>query len=122
MNQVSISLSHGRQNYSPGERISGTVQWTLSEIPSSVELRLFWYTEGKGDQDVGIVERKVLSSVQQSSSEFEFVVPDGPYSFSGTLISLSWALELVCEGADAVARETLVVSPSGAEVNLGAAD
>jgi hypothetical protein len=46
--------------------------------------------------------------------------PSGPYSFSGRLISLLWALEAVAEPGGEVARREIVLSPSGEEVRLDA--
>lgn len=115
-----IQLAHDRHAFSPGDTVRGSARWQLSRPPDSVVVRLFWYTEGKGTQDVVIIEEKQLEASAQQSREFEFLLPSGPYSFSGKLISLTWAIELVCSGAEAVARETLTVSPSGQEIILGA--
>ena len=118
MSFCAIKLSHGRNTFAPAEKLTGSVEWNLNKLPESAEVRLFWYTTGKGDQDVSIVEKRTLIPSMQYQGEFEFVVPEGPFSFSGKLISLVWAIELVCAGADAVARETIVVSPAGKDIQL----
>jgi hypothetical protein len=53
--------------------------------------------------------------------EFSFALPPGPYSFSGTLVSVVWALELVLEPGPEVERLDFVLGPSGAEVLVGGA-
>jgi len=51
--------------------------------------------------------------------EFRFRLPEGPYSFSGKLISLLWAIEVVASPGDMAGRAGIVVSPSGREVVIG---
>ena len=40
----------------PGETITGTVVWDLDQTPESMTLNLLWFTRGKGDEDVGLVD------------------------------------------------------------------
>ena len=51
-----IELYNERHNYKAGESIEGTVEWRRDEEVESIEVRLFWFTKGKGTQDVGMVE------------------------------------------------------------------
>ena len=119
MNSVGIETRDGQTHFVPGEPISGRCQWQLEKQAKAVEVRLFWYTEGKGDQDVGLVDTlRIDDPAQQGWSDFSFELPLGPYSFSGRLISLTWALEVLALGTDATQRLDLVVSPSGAEIDL----
>lgn len=119
MSELTIEIQEEKSEFRPGEQVNGSVSWSLPGPPESVELRLFWYTSGKGDQDVEIVEVRRFHPVQESSqSHFSFDLPEGPYTFSGRLISLIWALELVCDGDPVSDAERLeiIVSPSGKEV------
>ena len=50
------------------------------------------------------------------SRNFEFKIPAGPYSFSGLLISLAWALELELDKE--CLQYDIVVSPTGKEISL----
>jgi hypothetical protein len=52
------------------------------------------------------------------SRRFAFKVPEGPYSFSGKLITLAWALELVQLPNQATTRLDLLVSPLVTEIDL----
>jgi hypothetical protein len=47
------------------------------------------------------------------------MLPEGPYSFSGKLISLIWALELACSPGSETVRREITVSPTGHEIVLG---
>ena len=121
MEWIKIETAENR-TFLPGERVPGTVSWELAEDPASVELRLFWYTAGKGDQDIGVVETVPFDGPgARDRRTFEVRLPWEPYSFSGTLISLIWALEAVVEPGARAERLLLIVSPSGSEILLSAA-
>jgi hypothetical protein len=120
MSELSILLPEGRFSFFPGETMTGTVSWNLDTVPEVVELRLFWRTEGKGDQDLeisGVVRYENPS--QRDEEAFEFTLPDGPYSFSGKLISLIWALELIALPSEETERVEFILSPTGQEILLG---
>jgi hypothetical protein len=110
----------GQRGYKPGETINGRVSWQVDEPPQSAELRLFWYTSGKGTQDVENVGSVAFQTPQMNDDRtFSVTLPREPYSFSGKLISLVWALELIVEPGSNVERQEFVMSASGVEVVLG---
>lgn len=115
-----IELVDQRDVFHPGETVRGTFSWSLPDRPAELELRLFWYTQGKGTQDVTIVKTRRIESPQMAGREpFAFELPQGPYTMHGKLISILWALELVAGRAKEVARTPLVLSPYGGPVVLG---
>jgi hypothetical protein len=119
MDKLSITLRQDKTVFAPGETIQGTIQWNLDANPERLELSLFWYTSGKGTRDVGVVQTVPLEDPGSlGSKEFSFTLPQGPYSFSGRLISLIWALELTCMPDGAIARQEITVSPTGREILL----
>jgi hypothetical protein len=117
MSSVEILLEKIEASFAPGENIKGRVVWRLDKSPKKAELRLFWRTKGKGTQDAS-----VLASVQYPNpltfheAEFSFTAPNGPYSYSGRLISVCWGLEL--EVHKEIAQIDIVVSPAGAEIEM----
>ncbi len=120
MDELNIVLAEGKTTFAPCETIRGKTSWNLNANPRYLELSLFWYTTGKGTRDVGVVETKRFDEPgAYGSKDFSFPLPDGPYSFSGKLISLLWAMELtVSPGSETVRRE-ITVSPTGREIILG---
>ncbi len=119
MNQLKIELKENRASFEPGAEIAGSVSWQLDKPVSDLELRLFWFTRGKGTEDAGVAETiRFEQPLQQETRSFQFRLPRAPYSFSGKLISLVWALELVSERGKAVTRQELVVGPLAREVQL----
>lgn len=107
-------------SFRPGDKVSGTFSWVLEDQPRSLELRLIWYTQGKGTRDITIVRSRRVDSPPMAGGEaFEFRLPDGPYTMQGKLISVVWALELVAGRSGKATRVDLVVSPWGEPVILG---
>ena len=117
MNTISIEIE--KREYTPSEELAGEVSWQLEVAPEAIEIRLFWYTSGKGDRDTHIEQTKRYQRVTSTGSErFTFTLPAEPYSFSGKLISLLWAIEIVAQpGADSD-RVEFVMAPEGKEVLL----
>ena len=119
MSTFGLAIQGGETVFRPGEEVAGGVAWTLDDAPRRVVVRLFWRTEGKGTTDTGVADELVIDEPgTMGRQEFAFTLPEGPYSFSGRLISLIWGVEALAEGTDEVAREDLVISPTGAEIDL----
>ncbi|MBN2138231.1 MAG: hypothetical protein JW720_10520 [Sedimentisphaerales bacterium] len=119
MQNLSIDTVEQKTEFRPGEKLAGTIRWNLPENAESVEVCLFWRTEGKGTQDTGLIDSAkfdVTGSLGQK--EFAFQIPEGPYSFSGRLISIVWAIEATAYPAETTVRQEITVSPTGREVVL----
>jgi hypothetical protein len=120
--EILIQLDENRTAFRPGEMIRGSVAWSLSEIPRSGQVRLAWNTAGKGTQNVSTVQTLNLSPTSpREQQRFEIRAPESPYSFSGRLVSLIWAIEVELEPHSHCARQEIVISPTGHEVDLYAA-
>jgi len=116
---LAIFPSDGRTVYAPGETIPGTARWELDREVDSLELRLAWETDGKGTKDSASVKSVFFDSPGLSGMrDFTFQIPDGPYSFSGKLITLSWALWLIPKKSKQSGKFPLVISPTGREIDL----
>lgn len=116
MTPLTLTLTDNRTGFRPGESLTGLLAWQFPTAPKSLELRLFWYTAGKGDVDAEIVDTLVITAPADQRA-FAFTLPNMPYSFSGTLISLIWALEVVTPACEPL-RVPFTLSPSGAEMVL----
>ena len=121
MSQLKMGTKDGRTRFRPGDWIEGGAGWELSQPAKCIEVRLFWYTKGKGIEDVEVVDTMRLENPElQGARPFRFQAPNGPYSFSGKLVSLQWALELVVEPGEHSARQDIVISSTGDAVDLTA--
>ncbi|MCA8999652.1 MAG: hypothetical protein KDA80_21835 [Planctomycetaceae bacterium] len=117
MSQLQIETDYSA--YYPGGELRASVSWQLAEIPDSAELRLVWNTSGKGDRDLKVVHVVPLPDPQaKDERNVELTLPWGPYSFSGKLISLIWALELVLQPGNVSARREITIGPEAREVIL----
>lgn len=115
---LTIAPSSGGAERRPGDTLELLASWSLAEPPASLEVRLFWFTQGKGTQDVGVVETQPIDVPgPQGERRVRFKLPDTPYSFSGTLITLAWGVELIA-GDDLSARWEFTMTPDGKEIRL----
>ena len=116
---LDVKTLGGKTAFAPGGRIEGSASWYFDEGVKTLELRLFWYTEGRGQQDVEMVGLSCFEAPQpQESRSFSFRLPESPFSFSGSLITLNWSLELVAQPSGEAARLGITVSPTGRPISL----
>jgi hypothetical protein len=119
MSQLHIELTGNRTACTPGAEITGHVTWELATTPNAIELRLFWFTRGKGTTDVNVIETLRFDAPRAADRrDFRFRLPATPYSFSGKLISLVWALELVTVPGNQNVRVEFTLAPGGQEILL----
>src|SRR5882762_9547709 len=119
MTELEITTRLDKTNFLPGEELAGEITWQTDSTPGRVELRLFWHTQGKGTRDVEVVETMSFDNAgRQDRRSFQFQLPDSPYSFSGKLISVVWALELVLGSTGETERLEIVISPTRSEIAL----
>lgn len=120
MSAFQITLEGARTAYAPGETIAGEVAWSAPDPPGRIELRLFWYTQGKGTRDTGLAWEEPIDAIAAVGRQrFRVKAPEHPPSVSGTLVSICWALEAV--GSAEVFRIDLVIGPERRELVLGKA-
>ena len=121
MSTLKIGTYDERVGFRPGDQVAGRALWLLDEPEKvrSAEVRLFWYTDGKGTRDVEVVDTAAFDVTgRHGEAEFAFTAPPSPYSFSGKLISLQWALELVLLPTDDTERLPITISAAGGEIEL----
>ena len=119
MGQLDITLHENETNFTPSQTVAGAVRWQLESNPHRIEVSLSWYTSGKGTRDVGVAESLTIHNPGNSGSrDFTFRLPEGPYSFSGNLVSLSWAVEATSFPSKETTRHEIIVSPTGHQILL----
>lgn len=119
MATITIQLDREDNAFVPGEPITGQVAWDLDQASERVVLRLYWQTSGKGTQDSGIVGEEVFEMVSaRDERDFSFAGLEGPYSFSGKLITVSWLIEAYAEPGEGFAEQVITLSPTGQEVRV----
>lgn len=118
--ELGIFTADGRKAFKPGDALELSVLWALPAKPASLEVRLFWFTRGKGTEDVEIVAtQSIAPDAPAGEAKVRFTLPVAPYSFSGKIISLIWAAELVAEPDTRATRLEFNLSPTGEEIVIG---
>ena len=121
MSRLHIETVDGRTSFDPGEEIDLTLSWDLAAPAESIELRLVWNTSGKGTTDLDVVRKVPFEHPSASETRRTSVtMPQSPYSFSGQLVSLIWAIELIAFPSEESTRKEITIAPGGDEVRLRA--
>ena len=117
--KIEIGLRENQTAFCPGGEISGAAHWELERVPKSAEVRLCWFTRGKGTEDAEVVESTSFEAPGAGDMRtFTFRAPAMPFSFSGKLISLTWCVELVIKPGKRFCRKEITIAPEGREVML----
>lgn len=123
MNSISVETSDGRTAFEPGEEISVDLNWDFDQPPEAIELRLVWNSSGKGTTDVEVAQtERIDEPLGRNSRRITLTLPASPYSFSGKLVSIIWALEAVALPRETSSRFEIVIAPNRAEVQVPLAE
>jgi hypothetical protein len=118
MTDLSLDLA-GRSAFEPGQTVPVTAKWDLKSPLDAVELRVVWNTASRGDVELQIAKAVRIESPHPSDTlQMTLTLPRQPYSFSGKLVSLVWALELVAIPSLASTRTQITIGPGGKAVRL----
>jgi hypothetical protein len=117
-----LEVVDGRMSFAPGEEVELRAAWDLKRAPDTVEIRMVWHTAGKGDRDMAVAKTIAIDSPAAIGDQrLAVILPLGPYSFSGKLISLLWGLELVTLPDEQSTRIEVTIAPNAREVLIGVA-
>ncbi len=116
---LEILLPDDRTAFEIAETIDVTLSWSLESLADSVELRLLWNTVGKGDRNLSVEKTWKYDQPLLSDKFTESIqLPEAPYSFSGKLVSLVWAFELIAFPVGDSVRKEIVIAPEAQEIFL----
>ena len=119
MNRLHVEAPDGQDHFEPGTEVDVHLEWDLDHDPETVELRLVWNTAGKGTTDLAVIDTVRFERPLRNESQTATIrLPTSPYSFSGSLISLVWALELVALPKGESTRREIVIAPGAHEISL----
>jgi hypothetical protein len=114
-----ITITVREKKLRPRDTVEGRVEWRLDKEPKDLELRLCWFTGGRGTEEAETIAVLPLGDMASGSRDFSFVLPGEPWSFDGKLIRLAWGLEVVAKKSGGLALEELVVAPDRTVRTLG---
>ncbi|MDP7020519.1 MAG: hypothetical protein QGG36_32265 [Pirellulaceae bacterium] len=92
----------------------------------AVEASVLWYTEGKGDEDLGVhyFERRTptdtIDGDLRQLRQIETRLPPSPLSYAGVIVKIRWCvrIRLFLRGGEKTYLEELVFHLGGAVPNL----
>ena len=67
---------------------------------NSVELSVLWHTEGKGDEDMAVIDYHILSRQREDwinphyPGKIETTLPPVPLSYEGQIIKIRWLVRV----------------------------
>ena len=116
---IQIELDGAKTDYVRGELLSGSVTVYSASLdePLRAELSVLWYTEGKGDEDLGVVHFQTLAEdaavLGTHSYRFELMLPVLPLTYHGKLVKIHWTVRVRVQhatGEDAVLDQPFIVT------------
>lgn len=99
---VSLRLEANRRDYCPGDQVAFECQIDAVDRAdlAAVELSIMWYTEGKGDEDIGVhyfERRKPSDDVDlRELYRASTTLPQSPLSYDGKIVKIRWCIRARC--------------------------
>ncbi len=122
-----IQLLGFQPGYMPGEELK--FQFELQGIPptkmTAIETSVVWYTEGKGNEDLGVhfFERSTGDALTQRDwtqpQTVSTLLPVSPLSYEGRLLKIRWCIRVrvyLADGTDMVAQEPFYLGAQTKEI------
>jgi len=72
---------------------------TADDPPRAVEHSVLWYTEGKGDEDLGVHFFERIADPDRlppdaTGARFDVVLPASPLSYEGVIVKVRWCVRV----------------------------
>jgi hypothetical protein len=122
-----IQLLGFQPGYMPGDELKCHVH--LNEItPNSItaiETSIAWYTEGKGNEDLGVHFFQRLAGETLHERDWskplliESILPESPLSYEGRLLKIRWCIRVrayLVDGSELVAQEPFYLGTDTKEI------
>jgi hypothetical protein len=99
---LSVCLGGAKVNYSAGDEL--VCEYQIDAIDpadiQAVEASVLWYTEGKGEEDMGVhfFERRLPSDADEGDlrpmRRVRTRLPNSPLTYTGAILSIRWCVRL----------------------------
>ena len=95
---ISLQILNPERTLVPGDVLHCESQIDAVEVDEilAIESSVLWYTEGKGDEDLGVhfFERRVPADADEGDlrrlHQFKTVLPNSPLSYVGAIVKIRW--------------------------------
>ncbi len=100
--RVMIRFDENGRVYRPGDTLAGQYRMAAVEREAirAVEISVLWYTDGKGDEDLGVHHFRRLSAEQGDCTDprrparFAATLPASPLSYDGLIVKVRWCVRV----------------------------
>lgn len=99
---VSLRLCKNHRQYAPSEELTFECQIDAVERGElqAVELSVMWFTEGKGDEDIGVhfFQRRRAAETTDLRELYRVstTLPRSPLSYDGKIVKIRWCVRARC--------------------------
>jgi hypothetical protein len=96
---VTVHFCSADRRYEPLEalEVRYAVDLPPGQVARAVERSIVWYTEGKGEEDIGVhfFERLTdRATVEASTGSFGGRLPASPLSYEGVIVKIRWCVRV----------------------------
>jgi hypothetical protein len=98
---IVVSLDEPSGVYQPGDTLTGSFSLSFGhsrDVLHAIEVSVLWYTEGKGDEDMGAhhFERLEAATLPEMGRRRRVSarLPASPLSYDGVLIKVRWCVRV----------------------------
>lgn len=99
--RVTVAFDHVDRSYRPGDALAVrySIEGVEAERVRAIEHSILWYTEGKGEEDIGVhlfqrVTDTALLPPMASSGSFGTQLPASPLSYEGVIVKVRWCVRV----------------------------
>jgi hypothetical protein len=96
---VTVQFDRAERQYEPGMdcRIRYRIEGLGEERTRAIEHSVLWYTEGKGEEDLGVhfferLEDQAMPAT--NAGEFTVRLPASPLSYEGVIVKVRWCVRV----------------------------
>ncbi len=122
-----IQLLGFQPGYMPGDELKFNFQMQAIDPNriSAVETSVVWFTEGKGNEDLGVHFFQRLSGEAVTDRDWSqpqmitTILPDSPLSYEGRLLKIRWCIRVrayLTDGTDLVSQEAFYLGADTKEI------
>jgi hypothetical protein len=99
--RVDVQFDRPHRAYGPGDTVA--VRYSVHDVESgqirAIEQSLAWYTEGKGEEDLGVhyfarLAGQAAQEAVTAGGGFTASVPKSPLSYEGVIVKIRWCVRV----------------------------
>jgi hypothetical protein len=110
MNEPEVRVRLESEAYRPGDVLRGAfcLEGDATADLKTVELSVLWRTEGKGDEDLGVIHYAEWTPASEKTIDlsqpraFEVQLPRTPLSYDGVIVKVYWCARVRARWAGAM--------------------